>query len=101
MSSEPKSTGLAKAATRSINRAEIVDSNFIRFVQGWSEEAPRPHLDALVRPGHALTGRDFLELFESQMLSRHQDIEARAMRARNEGFYTIGSSGHEVNAVVG
>ncbi|MGH8378857.1 MAG: thiamine pyrophosphate-dependent enzyme, partial [Gammaproteobacteria bacterium] len=29
------------------------------------------------------------------------DIEARAMRARNEGFYTIGSSGHECNAVVG
>ncbi|HEX5339897.1 MAG TPA: thiamine pyrophosphate-dependent enzyme, partial [Gammaproteobacteria bacterium] len=44
---------------------------------------------------------DFRELFESQMLSRHQDIEARAMRARNEGFYTIGSSGHECNAAVG
>ncbi|HEV2109801.1 MAG TPA: thiamine pyrophosphate-dependent enzyme [Gammaproteobacteria bacterium] len=101
MSTEPKSTGLAKAATRSINRAEIVDQNFIQFVQGWSEEAPRPALDAPLRAGHALTGRDFLELFESQMLSRHQDIEARAMRARNEGFYTIGSSGHEINAVVG
>ncbi|HET7922707.1 MAG TPA: thiamine pyrophosphate-dependent enzyme, partial [Gammaproteobacteria bacterium] len=43
----------------------------------------------------------FRELFESQMLSRHQDLEARAMRARNEGFYTIGSSGHEGNAAVG
>ena len=101
MSTEPKATGLAKAATRSINRAEIVDGNFISFVKGWADEAPRPSLDAPVRDGHALTGRDFLELFESQMLSRHQDIEARAMRARNEGFYTIGSSGHEINAVVG
>jgi len=101
MSTEPKATGLAKAATRSINRAEIVDNNFVQFVKGWTDEAPRPGLDAQLRPDHALTGRDFLELFESQMLSRHQDIEARAMRARNEGFYTIGSSGHEINAVVG
>jgi len=101
MSTEPKATGLAKAATRSINRAEIVDGNFIQFVKGWADEAPRPDRDAPLRRGHGLTGRDFLELFESQMLSRHQDIEARAMRARNEGFYTIGSSGHEINAVVG
>jgi 2-oxoisovalerate dehydrogenase E1 component len=101
MSTEPKATGLAKAATRSINRAEIVDGNFIQFVKGWADEAPRPDPDAPVRRGHALSARDFLELFESQMLSRHQDIEARAMRARNEGFYTIGSSGHEINAVVG
>src|SRR5882724_6440334 len=99
MSIEPKSTGLAKAATRSINRAEIVDGNFIQFVQGWADEAPRPDLGAPVRRGHALTGRDFLELFESQMLSRHQDIEARAMSASNEGFYTIGRSGHEIYAV--
>src|SRR5699024_7651454 len=41
-----------------------------------------------------------LELFESQLLSRHLDLIARAMRQRNEGFYTIGSSGHECNAAV-
>jgi TPP-dependent pyruvate/acetoin dehydrogenase alpha subunit len=29
------------------------------------------------------------------------DLEAREMRLRNEGFYTIGSSGHECNAVLG
>jgi len=32
--------------------------------------------------------------------SRHLDYAARALRARNEGFYTIGSSGHEGNAAV-
>src|SRR6185312_10372169 len=101
MSTEPKATGLAKAATRSINRAEIVDGNFTAFVKSWMDQSPRPDLDAPLRRGHGLSGKDFLELFESQMLSRHQDIEARAMRARNEGFYTIGSSGHEINAVVG
>jgi len=99
---EPKSTGLAKAATRSTNRAEIVDNNFIRFVHSWSATLAPRHSDGdIVRSGLTLTVKDFKELFESQMLSRHQDIEARAMRARNEGFYTIGSSGHEGNAAVG
>ncbi|HEV2212900.1 MAG TPA: thiamine pyrophosphate-dependent enzyme [Gammaproteobacteria bacterium] len=102
MATDPKSTGLAKSATRSINRAEIVDHNFIRFVKDWSG-APTPRLrdSDPVRQAVALSVRDFKEMFESQMLSRHQDIEARAMRARNEGFYTIGSSGHECNAAVG
>lgn len=48
-----------------------------------------------------MTARDAIELFESQMIARHQDLESRAMRARNEGFYTIGSAGHEGNAVFG
>ncbi|MCB9831274.1 MAG: MFS transporter [Planctomycetes bacterium] len=41
-----------------------------------------------------------LELFRSQLTSRLIDLEARAMKARNEGFYTIGSSGHEGSACV-
>ncbi|MGH8312520.1 MAG: thiamine pyrophosphate-dependent enzyme, partial [Gammaproteobacteria bacterium] len=101
MSTAPTQTGFARAATRSINRAEVIDHNFIEFVKSWPEQAPRADLNAPLRKGLSLTGKDFLELFESQMLSRHQDIEARAMRARNEGFYTIGSSGHEGNAAVG
>ena len=42
-----------------------------------------------------------LELFESQMTSRHLDLIARKLRARDAAFYTIGSSGHEGNAVLG
>ncbi|HEX6550961.1 MAG TPA: MFS transporter, partial [Gammaproteobacteria bacterium] len=102
MSQQPTSTGFARAATRSINRAEIVDNNFKEFVQSWNGAPVRKPADRdLVRAGVDLSIADFRELFESQMLSRHQDIEARAMRARNEGFYTIGSSGHEANAAVG
>ena len=102
MSQQSAGTGFVRAATRSINRAEIVDRNFIHFVQGWDQTPPRKLSDRdFIRDDVALTVKDFKELFESQMLSRHQDIEARAMRARNEGFYTIGSSGHEGNAVVG
>jgi len=35
------------------------------------------------------------------MTSRVLDIVARELRARDEGFYTLGSSGHEGNALVG
>ncbi|MDE2197053.1 MAG: MFS transporter [Gammaproteobacteria bacterium] len=102
MSQQSSSTGFVRVATRAINRAEIVDGNFIRFVQNWTATPARKLSDRdAIRAGVALTVADFKELFESQMLSRHQDIEARAMRARNEGFYTIGSSGHEGNAAVG
>ncbi|MHB8405087.1 MAG: thiamine pyrophosphate-dependent enzyme [Gammaproteobacteria bacterium] len=102
MSEKQSTTGFVRAATRSINRAEIVDNNFIQFVKNWNVQPVRKLSDAdPIRAGLTLTVMDFRELFESQMLSRHQDIEARAMRARNEGFYTIGSSGHEGNAAVG
>ena len=41
------------------------------------------------------------ELFDAQALSRHVDLAARWLQARGEGFYTIGSAGHEANAAVG
>jgi len=102
MSSTPKGAGLARGATRNINRAEVVDRNFVEFVKGWTA-APvrRPGPQEPIRPGAALSVQEFLELFDSQLANRHLDLEARAMRARGEGFYTIGSSGHEGNALVG
>src|SRR6266516_7976494 len=39
-------------------------------------------------------------LFDAMAGSRHIDIEARRMRERGQGFYTIGSAGHESNAFV-
>lgn len=102
MAANPKA-GLARQATRNINRAQVVDENFIEFVKTWDVAADsRPDDDSPVRPGDGgLSVAEFRALFESQMASRHIDLEARAMRARNEGFYTIGSSGHECNAVLG
>lgn len=101
MSPEQPKPGFARAATRAINRAEVIDHNIIEFVKRWPQRAQRADGKAALRAGVPLTVGDFKELFESQMLSRHLDLEARAMRARNEGFYTIGSSGHEGNAAVG
>ena len=100
MSSENSTTGLQRTTTRGVNRAEIVDRNFIEFIRGWDEPAPPARLDTWV-PGTDLNGSEFLQLVESQMLSRHLDLEARIMRARGEGFYTISSSGHEGNVLLG
>jgi 2-oxoisovalerate dehydrogenase E1 component len=41
-----------------------------------------------------------VELFDSQLISRHLDLMARVLRVKNKVFYTIGSSGHEGNAMV-
>jgi 2-oxoisovalerate dehydrogenase E1 component len=53
-----------------------------------------------VREGTRLTGAQAVELFEAQLTSRHLDLAARWLRSFGEGFYTIGSAGHEGNAAV-
>ncbi|QNN55029.1 MFS transporter [Nocardioides mesophilus] len=42
-----------------------------------------------------------LALFDAQAQSRHLDFAARWLQSRAEGFYTIGSAGHEANAALG
>src|SRR6478736_5118448 len=40
-------------------------------------------------------------LFSSQLYCRITDVEAHELRARNEGYYTICSAGHEGNVALG
>jgi 2-oxoisovalerate dehydrogenase E1 component len=52
-------------------------------------------------PGDVGLSREAVaELFYSQCTSRQMDRISRRLQARGEGFYTIGSSGHENNAAV-
>jgi 2-oxoisovalerate dehydrogenase E1 component len=89
------------ARHKGFNRAEIVDQNFAEFVQSWRGDVARaPRDDEPVLPGSALDARGFRELLESQLISRHLDLMARVLRVQNKVFYTIGSSGHEGNAMV-
>ncbi|MEM7244881.1 MAG: thiamine pyrophosphate-dependent enzyme [Acidobacteriota bacterium] len=81
--------------------ARRVDQRFLdELVELDAQWDPRRRRDLGDPVGGGLTGRDALRLFESQVLSRHLDFEARVMGAAGEGFYTIGSSGHEGNASV-
>ncbi|HEY7175738.1 MAG TPA: thiamine pyrophosphate-dependent enzyme, partial [Micromonosporaceae bacterium] len=59
-----------------------------------------PSADAPERSDAGLTRGHALKLFEAQIASRHLDLAARWLRSFNEGYYTIGSSGHEGNAAV-
>jgi 2-oxoisovalerate dehydrogenase E1 component len=75
-----------------VELAHAVDEHFIQRVQS----APGPG-------GQQHTAREdqLLALFRAQAQSRHLDLAARWLAARGEGFYTIGSAGHEANAALG
>ena len=51
-------------------------------------------------PGSSLTAAALDRQFDAQLDSRHLDHAARWLRAQGHGFYTIGSAGHEANALV-
>ncbi|WP_370375556.1 thiamine pyrophosphate-dependent enzyme [Micromonospora sp. HM5-17] len=53
-----------------------------------------------MRDGGTLDGVRAQALFDAQLVSRHLDLAARWLRSFGEGYYTIGSSGHEGNAAV-
>ncbi len=80
------------------DRAIALDRNFIERVGKQDFEAIGEGWD---HRKLGLTDADFIGLFESQLKSRLLDLESRKMRGRNQGFYTIGSSGHEGNAAYG
>jgi 2-oxoisovalerate dehydrogenase E1 component len=80
------------------NRAEIVDDNFTNFVKAGRFPSARSRT-TLAESGLGVA--QLIELFESQVLSRHLDLRARILKNSNQCFYTIGSSGHEGNAVFG
>ena len=89
------------ARMKGVNRAEVCDVNFSELVKGWAgtpDAKPAPHEPIL--EGSALDAQGFRDLFESQLVSRHLDLMARVLRVQNKVFYTIGSSGHEGNAMV-
>ena len=79
------------------NRVEVVHQNFLRRVTA----AAFPHRISDIDPAAVgLSGDALVEMFRAQVLSRHLDRWARILQQRGEGFYTIGSSGHEGMAAV-
>ncbi len=80
------------------NRAEVVDQNFKKFVK--EGKLPPARTDLLLSQTNIKTS-ELVSLFESQVLSRHMDLKARLLKDEGKCYYTIGSSGHEGNAVFG
>ena len=83
-----------------VNRSHVIDQNFISHISRQPTSfASRPQV--LLCPESGLTGSQAIEIFASMISSRHLDIHARELKQDLQSFYTIGSSGHELNAVVG
>ncbi|MCV2894970.1 thiamine pyrophosphate-dependent enzyme [Lentibacter sp. XHP0401] len=76
-----------------MDRAQIVHENFLSRVAA-------NDLPAGKAPTAALSNAEAVSLFRSQCLSRALDLTSRAMQKAGQGFYTIGSSGHEGVAAV-
>jgi len=75
-----------------LDRVQIVHENFLRRVA--AEDLPKAAA-ATLDPQIAL------DLYRGQVLSRALDLQSRVMQKAGQGFYTIGSSGHEGMAALG
>ena len=76
-----------------MDRAQIVHDNFLRRVAHHDLPPGRA-------PGGPLTHADAVSIYRSGCLTRALDRTSRTMQAQGQGFYTIGSSGHEGMAAV-
>ena len=87
----------------SVRREPKVSGRFEALLE--AHPGPDPErtgpMDRPIVPGLALTRRTAVRLFEAALQSRLQDLEARRMKDEGRSYYTIGSSGHEANAVFG
>lgn len=76
-----------------------VDDHLVAQVERWAADPAQA--EAFADPdAHRVKRGRLLSLFEAQTQSRHLDFAARWLQAQGEGFYTIGSAGHESNAAV-
>jgi 2-oxoisovalerate dehydrogenase E1 component len=83
-----------------VTSPQDLDERFRAIVGALTSPDEQRDPDEPVRDGARLTGALALRLFDAQLTSRHLDLAARWLRGFGEGFYTIGSSGHEGNAAV-
>lgn len=74
-------------------RSLIVHENFLSRVKARDLPQGAP-------PTPGLAPHEMVALFRSQCLSRALDRTSRSMQKAGQGFYTIGSSGHEGTAAV-
>ena len=79
-----------------MDRAEIVHRNFLDRVKA----GDLPTVSGIAARDAGLTSTDLLQLFQAQVASRQLDRMARVLQGQGQGFYTIGSSGHEGMAAV-
>jgi 2-oxoisovalerate dehydrogenase E1 component len=83
------------------DRVAIVEQQLDRYLDSAQPAATRLEPSAQLGAGSELTVATALALFEDQVASRQLDVASRELKKSNRSFYTIGSAGHENNAVLG
>ncbi|MBA2651140.1 MAG: MFS transporter, partial [Tatlockia sp.] len=81
-----------------LDRAGIVDEQFISRIA--KEDFPPARSSTSLKQA-GIEKNLAIELFDSQIKSRLLDLIARQLKEKGLSYYTIGSSGHEGNAVLG
>lgn len=81
-----------------LDGAAVIDEQFLKRVRA----AHFPAAKSLTTPAMANLDKPLaVSLFDSQIKSRLLDLMARQLKEKGLSYYTIGSSGHEGNAVFG
>src|SRR5438270_3841045 len=83
------------------DRVAIVERAIDDLLETTAPAATLLAADAPLRPGSGLTARKAIEVWEDQVASRAIDVAARHLKKTDRSFHTVGSSGHENNAVLG
>ncbi len=83
-----------------VTTPQDLDERFRSAVGALTATGLRRDADGPVREGTSLTGELARRLFDAQVTSRQLDLAARWLRSFGEGYYTVGSAGHEGNAAV-
>ncbi len=87
----------------SIRREGPVAERLLELLQNHpgADRARAGALDGPIAPHASMTRRQAVAIFESAIQSRLQDLLSRELKDRGLSYYTIGSSGHEANAIFG
>ena len=86
----------------SIRREGPVTERLLALLRGHRGAEPEltGGLDEAVAPASPMTRRQAVAIFESAIQSRLQDLLSRELKDKGISYYSIGSSGHEANAIL-
>lgn len=79
------------------DRNSLLRQKFIDAVSGGTLPDISNHISV---ESSGLTKPQLVDLFETQVMSRHLDLCSRNLQKKGQSFYTIGSAGHEGNAAI-
>ena len=81
----------------SLDRLQKLEARFVEQISAAGTSAATESAATTA----ALTPQDAREILESMIGARQLDLAAHELRAQGHGHYTICSTGHEINALVG